>query len=347
MTFADGAAVVAGFLVALVATLSLGKCATRCGMIAHPAGHRFHESPTPLIGGVAMFLGLSAAWLINGGPPVLWSCGLIVVLAGVWDDIHELSTGARFIAQIGAAMVMIYWGDVVLHDLGFLVSEDSRFYLGRWAVALSIFGSVGLMNAINMSDGMDGLAASLTAVSVLAMLIAAWLQGLHQIAVEFAILLSVLVAFLVVNVRSSYNRTARVFMGDAGSLLLGLVLAWYVIELTQAPYNLFKPVTALWIVALPLFDAVSSLLRRAVKRESPFGADRNHYHHYLLASGLSVNQVLLLSVAASALCAVVGLAGEYAGVPERYMFYLFLSLFGVYLVSIEWAQRRIEADNLS
>ncbi|MFC1680377.1 MraY family glycosyltransferase [Pseudomonadota bacterium] len=311
-------------------------------MSAHPGGHRLHASATPLVGGIGMFLGLTFGFLLINGPMVLWSCALIVVVAGVWDDIHELSTGSRFLAQIIAAAMMIYWGDVILVDLGYLVSDDSLFYLGRWAVALSIFGSVGIMNATNMSDGIDGLAGSLTFVSASAILVAAGLGGIHQSVTEIGVFLSVIAAFLWFNLRLFGNKPARVFMGDAGSLLLGLFLAWYLIKHSQEPNKLFSPVTALWIAALPLFDAVGVLFRRAIKGQSPFSADRSHYHHYLLEMGLSVNQVLLVAVTASVLFAAIGLSAHYAGVPEQFMFYAFLLLFFVYLFAMEMMQRKLE-----
>jgi UDP-GlcNAc:undecaprenyl-phosphate GlcNAc-1-phosphate transferase len=263
------------------------------------------------------------------------------VLAGVWDDMHELSTVARFLAQIVAAAVMIYWGDVVLYDLGYLVSGDSLFYLGRWAVALTIFGAVGLMNAMNMSDGMDGLAGSLSFVSVGAMLVAAWAAGMDQSVIDTGIFLSALVAFLLFNVRIRGNKPASVFMGDAGSMLLGLFIAWYLIKHSQEPDRLFPPVVALWIVALPLFDTVGVLFRRVAKGQSPFSADHSHYHHYLMEMGLSVNQTLAVAVVVSALCAIIGLASFHAGVPERFMLYAFLTLFLAYLIAMEVAYKKI------
>jgi len=329
------------FFVTLVTIFMLRRYATPLRLTVDPGGHRRHESPTPLVGGVGMFIGLTCGYFLSQGNLVLWICACIVVLAGVWDDIHELSTQARFLAQIVAAVIMIYWGDVVLFDLGHLVSGDSIFYLGRWAVALSIFGSVGLMNAINMSDGMDGLAGSLSFVSACAILVCAWYGGIYESVTEIGIFLSVLAAFLLFNVRISGNKSASVFMGDAGSMLLGLFLAWYLIKYSQEPNRLFSPVATLWIVALPLFDAVGALFRRIAKRQSPFSADRSHYHHYLKQMGLSVNQILVIAVAVSVLFAVIGIASHHWGVPERFMFYAFLLLFLVYLLSMELAQRKI------
>jgi len=330
------------FFVTVLTIIVLRQCAPAWGLSAAPGQHRVHAGAPPLVGGIAMFLGWSCGWVLIAGSWPLWLCALVVVVAGAWDDIHEISTGARFLAQILAAIIMIYWGEVVLHDLGYLVSDDSRFYLGRWAVALTIFGAVGVMNSINMSDGMDGLAGSMTFISAAAILVAAWYGDLMQSVVEIGIFLTIIAAFLLFNIRFFNDKPARVFMGDAGSTLLGLLLAWYLVKHTQEPYKLFSPVTALWIIALPLFDAVGVLAWRVLKGTSPFNADRGHYHHYLVDMGLTVNQALLASLACALLFIVVGLSGYVSGVPDHLMFYLFLLLFFCYLVFRGIMDRKIK-----
>lgn len=333
-------AFVVSFAFTLMAILILRWIASPIGLTVKPGSYRSHENETPLVGGLGMFLGITVGYLLIDGPWSLWMCALVIVIAGVWDDLHEISTGARFFAQIAAASMMIYWGDVVLFDLGYLITDEGLFYLGRWAVALTIFGSVGLMNAINMSDGLDGLAAGLAFVSACAIMLSALFAGDQQSIMELGVLLSVIAAFFIFNVRFDNSRPAHVFMGDAGSTLLGLFLGWYLIKHTQEPGKLFSPVTALWIVALPLFDGVGVLLRRLLKGQSPFSADRSHYHHYLLGIGLSVNQVLLISVALSVVLAGIGLSTYHAGVTERTMFSIFLVLFFVHLLLMEFAKRK-------
>ena len=332
------------FIVTVAVIIVLQRYASALNLTTEPGGHRAHTGDTPLVGGIGMFLGLTCGLVLASGPWALLVCALIVVVAGVWDDMHELSTGIRIFAQIVACTVMIFWGQVVLFDLGYLVSGENIFYLGRWAVALTIFGSVGVMNAINMSDGMDGLAGSLTFISAGAVMMAAIYAGMTQSAIELGVFLSVTGAFLLFNIRYSNNKPARIFMGDAGSTLLGLILAWYLIKHTQEPNKLFTPVTALWIAAMPLFDAVGVLIRRILKGGSPFNADRSHYHHYLIARGFTVNQVLLTSSGISLLFVAIGLAANYVGVPERVMFFSFLLLFSGYLALLERMERKLDLN---
>jgi UDP-GlcNAc:undecaprenyl-phosphate GlcNAc-1-phosphate transferase len=329
------------FVLTLAAVVLLARYAPKLGLIDEPNSHREHHGPTPLVGGIAMFIGLGCGWLWAGAPlSLLFACFLLVA-CGIWDDVHELSSSVRFFFQAVACTITIYWGGVVLADLSYLFRSGDLILLGRWAVALTIFGTVGVINAINMSDGMDGLAGCLTLLSTGCMIILAIAGGMTQSAVELGVFVSVVTAFLLFNLRFSNNTPARVFMGDAGSMLLGFVLAWYLIKHTQDPDKLFPPAIALWLVALPLFDAVGVLIRRTLKGHSPFKADRMHYHHYLLAMGLSVNKTLVVIILTTLAFTAIGLVGYYSGVPEHILFYSFLTLFLFYLLFMEGLERKI------
>jgi UDP-GlcNAc:undecaprenyl-phosphate GlcNAc-1-phosphate transferase len=329
------------FVVTIAAVVLLARNALKFGLIDKPSGHREHHRYIPLVGGIAMFIGLGCGWWWAGAPLSLLIACFLLVACGIWDDMHELPSSVRFFFQVLACGIMIYWGGIILADLGDLFRSGDLVLLGRWAVALTIFGAVGIINAINMSDGMDGLAACLTLLSAGCVLILAMAGGMSQSAVELGIFVSVVTAFLLFNLRFSNNKPARVFMGDAGSMLLGFVLAWYLIKHTQSPNKLFPPVIALWLVALPLFDAVGVLIRRTLKGRPPFKADRMHYHHYLLAMGLSVNKTLWVIVLTTLALIAIGLAGYYSGVPEHILFYSFLTLFLFYLLFMEGLERKI------
>jgi len=216
----------------------------------------------------------------------------------------------------------------VLKDLGYLVPTGHPVSLGIMAVPLTVFAIVGVTNAVNMSDGIDGQAASLVLVAVSALAVITWVNG-HLGALAILILLAgVLIAFLTFNLR--FHGTALVFMGDAGSMFLGFVLAWLLVKVSQGDDRLMAPVTALWIFALPLIDTVSMMLRRALLGRSPFLADREHFHHILLAAGFTPKQTLALTVLLAGIAAGVGLAGHFLGVEEYWMFLAFISLFALH-----------------
>jgi UDP-GlcNAc:undecaprenyl-phosphate GlcNAc-1-phosphate transferase len=341
------ALIMSSFLVTVVLIETLRRSAGTLGLLEQPGEHRTHLAATPLVGGIAIFGGILTGWMFSPPTqlPALLLGGLVVASIGVWDDRHQTSYLVRFGGQIAAAMIMVAIGGVTLQDLGHLTTSEYLFYLGRWSMALTIFAAVGVMNALNMSDGMDGLAGSLSLVTVCCLLILAMTAGHIGAVTGLVIIAAAIAGFLVYNVRWRGQRSAVVFMGDGGSLLLGFLLAWYLIGLSQGGERAMSPVTALWIFALPLFDAVGVMLRRAVRGQSPFKSDREHYHHYLLALGLSVKQVLAVVVGTAVLLASVGLVGWYLGLSERWLFYAFLGVFIAFVITTEYLGRRQTTDN--
>jgi UDP-GlcNAc:undecaprenyl-phosphate GlcNAc-1-phosphate transferase len=322
----------------------LRSVAPHIGLVDHPANHRRHDVATPLVGGLAMFCGFLFAVLMLPVPlsnlRALFAGSALLIIIGVLDDLHELSSWARFVAQIAAALLMIYWGNMVLTDLGNL-TEERLFTLGRFAVPLTVFATVGVINALNMTDGMDGLAGSLAAVALIFTALAASAAAEGTTLAVVLILLVTVVAFLLFNLRLLGRPRALVFMGDAGSMFLGFVLTWFFVSLSQGEQRTLLPVTALWFLALPLFDTVGMLLRRILLRRSPFLADREHMHHLLLALGLNVNRTLSVLVLVALVLAGIGYLGQVAGVPERFLFYGFILLFAVYFVGSWLAWNRL------
>ncbi len=312
------------FVAALVYALS--KAAPRVGLLAYPGEHRTHQEPTPMVGGIAIYLGI-LVWVLTLGDPYL---GLIpgltvIVIVGVIDDRFHLPSWLRFIAQGLAAYLVIMFTDTELLSLGKLVS-DEPFLLGNWSIPLTIFAVVGVINALNMSDGLDGLAGSLTLLVVVGLI----LLGGPDRDLAMAMMATVL-GFLFWNIRV-LRPQARVFMGDAGSTMLGLLLGFLLIRASQTESVVFEPVTALWFLVVPLIDAVAVLFLRPLRGMSPFAADQIHYHHLLLAKGLSVNQTLLASLAVHAMFIVAGMLFLHYNVPETVQFYMFLGVFVSYLI---------------
>lgn len=338
------------YLTVLVATIvaleALRRSAGHLGLVSYPGAHRHHTQPTPLVGGIGIYFGLVAGILLLSVEPdvtiTLIFAGAVLAGTGAWDDIHEISFVPRFGAQALAVAILAWFADVSLRDLGRIVDPEQVFLLGRWGIALTIFAAVGVINAVNMSDGLDGLAGGLTLVTCAGLLAASYTTGVLDYAPFIGIVMAAVGGFLIFNARLPGLGAARLYLGDAGSLLIGFILAWLLIAMTQGDTRVMAPVTALWIFALPLFDAVSALLRRPLVGKSPFLADRTHYHHYLRDHGFSVNQTLCISIAASATLAVVGLTAEVNGVPEHVLFYAFLGLFLVYFAVICYAGNRFD-----
>jgi UDP-GlcNAc:undecaprenyl-phosphate GlcNAc-1-phosphate transferase len=199
-----------------------------------------------------------------------------------------------------------------------------------FAVPFTILGVVGVMNAMNMIDGADGLAGGITLSALLWFGLAAWMAGMPAHASLIGLFACAVATYLLFNAGGPLARRFKVFLGDAGSMLLGLILAWIAIELTMSPFAPLKPVTAVWILAVPICDSVSLMLRRMLRRRSPFSPDREHFHHLLQDAGASSGRAVVLMLLISFTFGGFALFAEKAGVPEYVMFYLSMVIFAGY-----------------
>lgn len=331
-------AVILAPVVAECLTIGLMIFAVRWGLIDHPGHRKVHDHPTPLVGGLAMLLTLLVLQAVVGHVPFqswsLFSALLLVTVIGVADDAHELSHRAKFVAQaLGAAMIVSGTSVWVTHlgDLAGLGVME----LGKWSMLVTMISVIGVMNAINMIDGLDGLSGSVSLAPVLLMAYLAMAQSSTDMLFELLLLAGVILGFLSLNIRLRGRAKALVFMGDTGGMVIGMLLAWYSVKLAGSPGSAIQPITAVWILAIPLLDMGSVMLLRLHQRKSPFHADQQHLHHVLLKAGYSVNQVVAIMAGFSLLYGVVAIAAERNGVPEVVMFVTFLGLWGAYVVGLK------------
>lgn len=335
-------AFLSAFVFAAVLVSGLRPVAVQIGLVDRPNGRKQHQGDIPLVGGLAMFGGFSIVALslfpaLEYLPAILFGATVLVV-TGLIDDHRELSPGARFAAQIVAVLAMVIGGDVVVRDLGDLIFIGT-ITLGYGALVLTVIGVVGVINAMNMTDGLDGLAGSLALVMVLALAAVAWGAGL---ATELNLLLTLaftILGFLAFNARTPWQSRARVFMGDAGSMFLGFLLAWFLVHLSQGPVRAMAPVTALWIFALPLLDTLTVMVRRLRNGGSPFKADREHLHHLLRRVGFSVTHTVAIMTSLAALLATLGVVANRAGLSDGVMFIGFAAVALIYVFSVARMRR--------
>lgn len=323
------------------AALLFAHFAHRIGIIDEPGGRKSHARGIPLVGGLAIFAALLAvSWAMGLASRIGWLLFAlsVVVAIGFWDDREEIRPGFKFAIQVIASGIMIWGGGVLLASVGDLIGWRS-IGLSVLAVPLTVFAMVGVVNSINMMDGLDGLAGSIALVSFTWFSLVASQSGLEPQALAAWLLCGSIAGFLVFNLRLPWQREARVFLGDAGSLMLGFALGWYAIDLTQGPGRSFPPIAALWVLMLPLADCVSLMVRRLKARKSPFVADRRHIHHYLLARGFTQSQALAILVGASVVFGAVGHFAWLFKVPEAVLFYPFFFGFFAYHA---WIQREWE-----
>lgn len=337
----------AGMAVALsaLAVMLLSRVAPRLGLLDVPGGRKSHARAIPLVGGIAIFVALLAAAPLAGiAHHVSWFLlALSVVIAvGFWDDVTEIPPRVKLAIEVGASCLMIWGAGVELHSVGDLLGWRP---IGLWifAVPLTVFSIVGVVNAVNMMDGMDGLGGGIAFVAFAWYAAMAWCSGLDVQFDTAVILCGAIAGFLLFNLRLPWQSQARVFLGDAGSLMIGFALGWFAIDLTQGPGRTVTPIAALWVLLLPLADCVSLMARRVRAGRSPFASDRLHIHHYLLARGFTHNQAVATLVALSTLFGAAGFAGWRLGLPEAALFWPFFFGYFAYHFWIARAWRRLES----
>jgi len=346
---------IVGPFVAFVGTclliVLLRPFAIAAGLVDRPNARSSHQRATPLVGGVSIYVAVAVAYSIpamlgllpfNREYSSFFVAGLLLVSIGVIDDRKPLSSLTRFGAQILATLIMVYGANVVLTDLGGMTLSGEPLRLGVLSIPFTVFATLGVINALNMSDGLDGLSGSMALISLTGLFIAA-LYGGHSNDAYLLLLLAVgIVGFLMFNLRLPWRKSAAVFMGDAGSTFLGFALTWFAISLSQGPDRVITPAAALWFLMLPLFDTVSMIIRRIRAGKSPLEADKEHIHHVFLMAGFSVNETIIIMAAAAMIGVGIGLLSLDIRAPELTVAALFLiaGLLYMWMVLRSWKVMR-------
>lgn len=339
-------------LVALVLSAAgikaLRRPAQRWGFVDRPGGRKTHAKPTPTIGGLGLFLAffLTLALLAPGSFGAqhwpLWASLILLLGAGAVDDQRGLSVGPRLTVQLLCAALLIFGGGVVLYDLGYWPS-GTPMALGLIAIPITLAGIVGFVNAVNMMDGVDGVAGGTVFAMLSWLAVAALLAGAMPAAQLALALAAAVLGFLVHNLRSPLRRRASVFLGDAGSLGLGLVVIWLAMTLSQHPDRVVSPWGIAWVVVLPVLDTLSLCIRRVMRGQSPFRADRAHLHHVLERAGFTPGQSAALLIALTAALGAIGVVGSAIGVPDVLLAATLLSVAAAHYLFVRYAWRSTRA----
>lgn len=321
------------FFLTGIALYALKPVAIKLGLVDIPGGRKTHLRPTPLVGGLGIFFGIACISLaipsIATEFKALLSLSAIVLFMGTVDDAKELTPLSRLLGHSLVALAMAVVAGAQLSSLGAIITDNS-VELGFLTLPITVFATVGVINAINMADGLDGLSGGLVTVALSFIALLAFANGQALTGSFCLIMICSIAAFLSLNFRQPWNKKALVYLGDAGSTMLGFMLAWLLIDSTQGAIPNFPPVYALWFLAVPLLDTVNLLIKRPLQGRSPFAPGNDHLHHMLLSRGYSVKQVVLLLVGIAIALGGVGYAGHSAGASESLMFLLFIMLFACY-----------------
>ncbi len=266
---------------------------------------RVHTQPTPRLGGLAIFIGfllalfamLNVALTNNyviehylGTTDLahvigLLSGAILMLGVGLWDDIMGMKPGRKFLAQLVVVSIAVVLYKFTVY--GFTLPHIGYVSLGLFAIPFSVFWYLGMVNAINFMDGLDGLVTGVTIIASITMIIVSWWHHEYLVAITMCALGGAAAGFLPFN----YN-PARIFMGDGGSLFIGFVLASAAVMGTEKVAVGISLLVPLIVLALPILDTARVIVARVSKRAPLFAPDRSHVHHQLLDFGLSQRQVV-------------------------------------------------------
>ena len=255
------------------------------------------------------------------------------------DDLRGLKAITRLFIQAGCAGGLIFFSGIYIQSLGNLLGLG-EMYLGLWGIPFTIFCVVGMINAFNMIDGLNGLCASLCLVCFTGII---YMINADTVPSLFPLILPVgaITGFLMYNLGILGNQRT-VFLGDNGSNALGFMCAWILVYFSSVENSNFAPVTALWFVAIPFFDAVGVMASRAVKGIMPLMPGRDHLHHKLLDMRFSSNAIYVILISISALFAAIGYIFNHSFPESHYIsFYAFMIIWLCYHFSTKYISKNV------
>jgi UDP-GlcNAc:undecaprenyl-phosphate/decaprenyl-phosphate GlcNAc-1-phosphate transferase len=335
-------ATVSAFLLCSFLIFYCAPIAKNIGLVDKPDIRKGEVPPVPLIGGIMMFVSLALSSLLL---PVslqqyrylFFSAGLLVIV-GILDDHQDVPPYAKFLVQLFAASVLVLIDERIVYFVGdffdnFPDSGSIRSQgLGLLAQPLTIVAIVALVNFVNFIDGHDGVAgfASLASLAGLVVLLLMADQERHLPLIF--LMISVLSAFLCFNLPLAKTLNRRVYLGDAGSMFVGIFLAFLLIDLSQPGVGVsgwdnivVPPPAVLWIVGIPLFDGMVVIIGRVCRAASPMKADRDHIHHRLIAAGFNKGEVVAILGGANGVFVSIAVIAVALDVKDSVMLWGFMA----------------------
>ena len=299
---AVAAALLTAAIVAFITTPVVRSLAFRMGAVDVPRDNRrMHHHPIPRMGGLAIFLGflLSALVFVPLDAPLrgMLLGAVVIVILGIFDDIYALPALPKFFVQILAASIAVAMGNrIEILSNPNIFSSNPYWDLGFLAIPISVLWIVGITNAVNLIDGLDGLACGVSTISSMTMLVIALTVAEPDVALLMAALAGGCIGFLPYNLNP-----AKIFMGDTGSTFLGFILATVSIEGLFKSYAIISFAVPFLMLGLPIFDTCFAIFRRVSHGQSPMAPDRGHIHHRLIDMGFNQKQAVAVLYVISAI----------------------------------------------
>ncbi|AEG61850.1 glycosyltransferase family 4 protein [Desulforamulus ruminis] len=279
-------------LISFVLTPTVRKLAFKIGAIDRPDCRKVHCKTMPRLGGLAVFLAFTGAVLftqqLNNKLIGLLVGGLLIVLLGILDDTRGLPAKVKLVGQIAAAAAVIPFG-IQVEFITNPINGD-LLHLGIWGIPVTIFWIISVTNAVNLIDGLDGLAGGTSFIAALTMAAIIWQQD--GTGMEVTLLALVLAASILGFLRYNFF-PAKIFLGDTGSMFLGYALGTLAVMGVTKTATAISVIVPMVILGLPLLDVLFAILRRYQSQRPIFQPDKEHLHHRLMALGLSHRQTVL------------------------------------------------------
>lgn len=319
----------------------LRKVARVVGLVDKPNARKLHTGSIPLVGGIAIYL--SIAQFLTSNPDLIehsslfLSCLTVLIIVGAIDDRFDISYKIRLFVQAMLSIVMMAMADIRLDSVGDILGLGV-LHFGMLSPLVTILAVIGAINAFNMVDGIDGLLGGLAIVTFSAIAYLMYLDTHHGLAYLCLVFIFAMIPYVCMNL-GIFGRERKVFMGDAGSMMIGFTVIWMLLGVSQRQELPLRPVTALWLIAVPLMDMASIMYRRLRRGHSPFKPDREHLHHIFQRLGLSSRQTLTVICAIAMSLACIGIAGEHWRIEESTMFVGFILVFLAYNVVMSYIWR--------
>lgn len=342
---------VAALLISAGGVWVLCRVAPKLGLVDHPEGRKAHLRATPVIGGLGIMSGAVLAILLGLLLPNhtrtivagatqhigFFAGALMLIVVGVMDDRKPIAARYKLLVQLAACALAVGLDHTIVGDVDLWIGPF-QLSLGPLAGPFTILVMLTITNAVNMIDGIDGLAGGVTlaafAIMAKALMSAGFATAPYAVAAVGA-----LAGFMLFNFPILPGRPAKAFLGDGGSLICGFTLAYLAIDLSSLPNRVFKPSTALWFFFIPVTDCIWLYVRRTWVARAPFAAGRDHIHH-LLMEYWPARTVAWVLVLASGVMAGGGYLAEREHVPANILVLSWIGAFLLYGLVTQKAWRR-------
>ncbi|MEK1886704.1 MAG: MraY family glycosyltransferase [Phyllobacterium sp.] len=318
--------VLAALIVSAALVVILKRVSPVFSLVDHPDRRKLHDGVVPLCGGIAIFATFAIVMMLHERatslPVNFWAGLLVTLVVGVIDDRVDLPAVRRLAAQFLVALMLVNPFSGITIVTGIALPPALLAISFPLLAIVAVFFVIGLINAWNMIDGVDGLAGGCAAVALFWLSVIAAYKGVTELILPMLVLLAAVCGFLAFNMRSPWVARAKIFLGDAGSTALGAVIAYLIITLSIRANIAFT--VLLWIVIVPVIDTLSLIVRRVQAGRSPLAADRWHLHHLLLDRAIPPAKTTMAIVATSGVCGGIGCMSVVLGASNLLMTFALL-----------------------